>query len=485
MQTFWILLVSGVVTVFFALGVPIFLVIGFWVIGVSLAIDFTLANLGVTLFEGLNFFGLLALPLFILTGDLIKGAGIAKRLSEVAYSVLGFLRGGLGMASLGACGLFAAISGSNSATTATIGSIMHPEMTKGGYDRNFAAATIAAGGTVGIIIPPSIIFIVYGFLMNLSISDLFIGGLLPGVLMIVAMQFVCWLICQLNGWGHLISIDLRRIVKTAIGAWIGFGAIVLVIWGIYSGKFSPTEAAGVTAGFCTIVGLIFFPIYRYVHRNKVVTREQIEEEEAAALSGADRAGIGNLAAEQYSDSTGYLERVVIPGFSIRELPDLIMRSGQITGVLAPLIAISVVMQQILTLLGAKEFFTGFVGGMGGYYAVLFVCMAIVLLAGTILESLPNTIIFAPILAPIAAQFGIDPIHFAVVFLIGDAIGFITPPYGLNLYVASGITGIPYFRLLYYTMPYFIALSIVWLVVALVPDISTVLLVHEGAGTFQQ
>ncbi len=485
MQTFWILLVSGGVTVFFALGVPIFLVIGFWVIGVSLAIDFTLANLGVTLFEGLNFFGLLALPLFILTGDLIKGAGIAKRLSEVAYSVLGFLRGGLGMASLGACGLFAAISGSNSATTATIGSIMHPEMTKGGYDRNFAAATIAAGGTVGIIIPPSIIFIVYGFLMNLSISDLFIGGLLPGVLMIIAMQFVCWLICQLNGWGHLISIDLRRIVKTAIGAWIGFGAIVLVIWGIYSGKFSPTEAAGVTAGFCTIVGLIFFPIYRYVHRNKVVTREQIEEEEAAALSGADRAGIGNLAAEQYSDSTGYLERVVIPGFSIRELPDLIMRSGQITGVLAPLIAISVVMQQILTLLGAKEFFTGFVGGMGGYYAVLFVCMAIVLLAGTILESLPNTIIFAPILAPIAAQFGIDPIHFAVVFLIGDAIGFITPPYGLNLYVASGITGIPYFRLLYYTMPYFIALSIVWLVVALVPDISTVLLVHEGAGTFQQ
>ena len=485
MQTFWILLISGVVTVFFALGVPIFLVIGFWVIGVSLVIDFTLANLGVTLFEGLNFFGLLALPLFILTGDLIKGAGIAKRLSEVAYSILGWLRGGLGMASLGACGLFAAISGSNSATTATIGSIMHPEMTKGGYDRNFAASTVAAGGTVGIIIPPSIIFIVYGFLMNLSISDLFIGGLLPGVMMIVAMQFVCWLICHLNGWGHLISIDLRRIAKTAIGAWIGFGAILLVIWGIYSGKFSPTEAAGVTAGFCTIVGLIFYPIYRYVHRNKVATREQIEQEEAAVLSGADRAGIGNLAAEQYSDSTGYLERVVIPGFSFRELPDLIMRSGQITGVLAPLIAISVVMQQILTLLGAKEFFTVFVGGMGGYYAVLFVCMGIVLLAGTILESLPNTIIFAPILAPIAAQFGIDPIHFAVVFLIGDAIGFITPPYGLNLYVASGITGIPYFRLLYYTVPYFIALSLVWLVVALVPDISTVLLVHEGAGTFQK
>ena len=484
MQTFWILLISGVVTVFFALGVPIFLVIGFWVIGLSLVIDFTLANLGVTLFEGLNFFGLLALPLFILTGDLIKGAGIAKRLSEFAYSILGWLRGGLGMASLGACGLFAAISGSNSATTATIGSIMHPEMTKGGYNRNFAAATIAAGGTVGIIIPPSIIFIVYGFLMNLSISDLFIGGLLPGILMIVAMQLVCWLVCHLNGWGHLISIEFRRIVKTAIGAWIGFGAIILVIWGIYSGKFSPTEAAGVTAGFCMIVGLFFFPIYRYVHRGKAAAPDRVQQEEEVVLAAADRAGRGDVAVEQYSENTGYFERIVIPGFSLRELPDLIMRSGQITGVLAPLIAISVVMQQILTLLGAKEFFTVFVGGMGGYYAVLLACMVIVLLAGTILESLPNTIIFAPILAPIAAQFGIDPIHFAVVFLIGDAIGFITPPYGLNLYVASSITNIPYFRLLYYTMPYFMALLAVWLVVALVPEISTTLLVHAGAGTFQ-
>ncbi len=154
-------LISIGVTVLFILGVPIFLVIGFWVVGVSLVIDFTLANVGVTLFEGLNFFGLLALPLFILTGDLINNAGIAKRLSDFAYSVLGWMRGGLAMASLGACGLFAAISGSNSATTATIGSIMYPEMCENGYDKNFAAATIAAGGTVGIIIPPSIIFIVY------------------------------------------------------------------------------------------------------------------------------------------------------------------------------------------------------------------------------------------------------------------------------------------------------------------------------------
>lgn len=452
MDGFLVALISIGVTILFVFGVPIFLVIGFWVVGVSLVIDFTLANVGVTLYEGLNFYGLLALPLFILTGDLINAAGIARRLSDFAYSVLGWMRGGLAMASLGACGLFAAISGSNSATTATIGSIMYPEMTKGGYDKHFAAATVAAGGTVGIIIPPSIIFIVYGFLMNLSISDLFIGGLLPGLLMVVAMQATCWYVANRNGWGHLIKIDPVRIMRAALGAWLGFFAIGLVIWGIYAGKFSPTEAAGVTAGFCLIVGLAMWPIHNMLSRS----------------SG------GSFAADT----------IVIPGFLPTQLPGIVMRSGQITGLLAPLIAVSVVMQQILSLLGAKVFVTDMLSGLGGYYAILFACMALVLVAGTILESLPNTIILAPILAPIAATIGVDPIHFAVVFLVGDAIGFITPPYGLNLYVASGITGIPYLRLLRYTMPYLFALMAAWLIIALWPPLSTMLLVHAGAGVFQ-
>jgi TRAP-type C4-dicarboxylate transport system permease large subunit len=456
----WVTLISIGVTALFVLGVPIFLVIGFWVIGVSLVIDFTLANIGVTLYEGLNFFGLLALPLFIMTGDLIKSAGIAKRLSDFAYSILGWLHGGLAMASLGACGLFAAISGSNSATTATIGSIMYPEMKKGGYDANFAAATAAAGGTVGIIIPPSIIFIVYGFLMNLSISDLFIGGLIPGCLMVVAMQAVCWVICHLNGWGHLIQFRLLRSLKTALGAWLGFFAILLVIWGIYTGAFSPTEAAGITAGFCMLAGLIMYPF-------------------AQRLLPPSKDSPGAL-----PEDAGFLQRLIIPGFSLAELPSIIMRSGQITGLLAPLIAVSVVMQQLLSLLGADAFVTEALSGLGGYYAVLFACMAIVLVAGTVLESLPNTIILAPILAPIAASIGVDPIHFAVIFLVGDAIGFITPPYGLNLYVASGITGIPYFRLLRYTLPYLGALMAAWMLIALLPELSTLLLVNEGAGVYQ-
>ena len=351
------------------------------------------------------------------------------------------------MAALGACGLFAAISGSNSATTATIGSMLHPEMVKGGYDERFSAATAAAGGTVGIIIPPSIIFIVYGFLMNLPISDLFVAGIIPGTLMVVGMQLACWIICRLNGWGHLIPLQLDRILKTAFGAWLGFFAIGLVLWGIYTGKFSPTEAAGVTVGFCIIAGLVSYPLNKMMGSSP---DKPIEEK-------------------------GYAEMFVVEGFKLSEIPSIVTRSAQISGILAPLIAISVVMQQILSLLGAQTVIGDFVTSMGGYYAVLFTAMAIVFVSGMVLESLPVTIILAPILAPIAASVGVDPIHFSVIFLVGASIGFITPPYGLNLYVASGVTGVPYFRLLRYTVPYLFALITVWIVVALTPELALFLL----------
>jgi len=447
-----ITLISLGVTIFFMLGTPVLLVIFYWVIGCSFVIDLPLANTGNELINVFSKgFALLAMPLFILTGDLINQSGIARRLSDFAYSCLGWIRGGLAMASLAACGLFAAISGSNSATTATIGSMLHPEMVKGGYDERFSAATAAAGGTVGIIIPPSIIFIVYGFLMNLPISDLFVAGIIPGSLMVLAMMTACFIICTLNGWGYLISLSPSRVIKTAIGAWLGFFAIGLVLWGIYTGKFSPTEAAGVTVGFCALVGLICYPL------NKIMG------------SSSD------LPVEQKST----LSMFVVEGFTLPNLPSIVTRSAQITGILVPLIAVSVAMQQVMSSLGAKEYIGDFVTSMGGYYAVLFTSMAIVFITGMILESLPVTIILAPILAPIAASVGVDPIHFSVIFLVGASIGFITPPYGLNLYVASGVTGVPYFRLLRYTVPYLIALISTWFLIALTPQLSLMLLPNAG------
>jgi C4-dicarboxylate transporter DctM subunit len=448
----WVTLISVGVTMLFMMGVPVLLVIAYWVIGCSFVLGLTLDNMGSELLNVFNKgFALLAMPLFILTGDLINKSGIARRLSDFAYSCLGWLRGGLAMAALGACGLFAAISGSNSATTATIGSMLHPEMVKGGYDERFSAATAAAGGTVGIIIPPSIIFIVYGFLLNLPISDLFVAGILPGTLMVIGMQVACWIVCRANGWGYIIQLQLNRILKTAFGAWLGFFAIGLVLWGIYTGKFSPTEAAGVTVGFCIIAGVASWALTKFFH----VDNERDWTEKS------------------------YADMLVVDGFKVTEIPSITMRSAQITGILAPLIAVSVVMQQILSLLGAQQFIGDFVTGMGGYYAVLFTAMLIVFIVGMILESLPVTIILAPILAPIAHGIGVEPAHFAVIFLVGASIGFITPPYGLNLYVASGVTGVPYFRLLKYVMLYILALLTVWMIIALVPELSTALLPDRG------
>ncbi|MGC3871812.1 TRAP transporter large permease [Halomonas sp. GXIMD04776] len=419
-------LVTFLIVGLFLIGVPIFLVIGLWVVGVSIIIDFSLANIGVTLFQGLRFFGLLALPLFILTGDLINAAGIAKRLSDFAYSVLGWMRGGMGMATLGACGMFAAISGSNAGTTATIGSIMHPEMVKNGYDERFAAATAASGGTVGIIIPPSIIFIVYGFMMNLSISELFIAGMVPGALMVLVMMLACNWVSRRNRWGTLIPFRVGDSLRHAGKAYLGFATIGVVLYGIYSGLFSPTEAAAVTVGFTLIAGLL-------------ITRE----------------------------------------IKFRNLPAILLRSGQIAGMLAPLIAISVVMQQLLSVLGVGELLNDLLLGLGNYYLVLGICMVIILVAGMVLESLPITIILAPILAPIAQNVGVDPIHFSVIFLVGAAIGFITPPFGLNLYVASSITGIPYLRLVKYIIPYFVVLMLCWLAIALWPALSMYLVQFSG------
>jgi len=261
----WITIISLAMTFLFMMGTPVLLIIFYWVVGCSFVLDLTLDNTGAELLNVFkDGFALMAMPLFILTGDLINKSGIAKRLSDFAYACLGWLRGGLAMASLGACGLFAAISGSNSATTATIGSMLHPEMVKGGYDERFSAATAAAGGCVGIIIPPSIIFIVYGFLMNLPIGDLFIAGIIPGTLMVLAMMLTCFIVCTINGWGFLINLSMKRVIMTGIGAWLGFFAIGLVLWGIYTGKFSPTEAAGVTVGFGIIVGMLSHAITKFL-----------------------------------------------------------------------------------------------------------------------------------------------------------------------------------------------------------------------------
>lgn len=427
MEAGTILTVATAVSVtLFVFGSPMLLVLGVWVVAAHIAYDFPLQNIGSSMFEGLNSFALLAAPLFILTGDLIGGGGIARRIINFTLSATSWLRGGLAMASITASGFFAAISGSNAATTATIGSITYPAMVKEKYGEGFAAATAAAGGTVGIIIPPSILFIVYGYLVNVPISELFLAGIVPGIMLVLGMQITAWLVCRRHEYGTIRPFSLTETAKATPGFMLAVFAVVLVLWGLYTGAFSPTEAAAVTVAYCLFAGF-------------VLTRE----------------------------------------LSLRELPNLVFRSGMIIGIIMPLVAISLVMQQMFAVIGINTAVAGLLQGLGNYYAILAVCMIVVFIAGMFLESVPITIIFAPIMAPVIAKAGGDPFHFAVVFVVGTAIGFVSPPFGLNLFVASSISGVPYLRIARYVVPYLVALALTWIIIALVPVLSTYIVSFTG------
>lgn len=418
-----VVITTAITALIFMLGSPVVLCLGLWVGSTTLLLgDFSLvANIGQSSINGLKSFALLAMPLFILTGDLVLHSGIAKAIVRLSKSLFGWLPGNTAITTLWSSGIFAAISGSNAATTATIGSMMHSELCKQGYDRAFAGATCASGGTVGIIIPPSVLFIVYGVLTSLSIGDLFIAGILPGVLMVFSMAVVASCVAWRRGWDKPVRPSGRGALAGVWQAKHAFIAIVFAIGGIYLGAFSPTEAAGMTVAYLMAATII----------------------------------------------TGMIR----PG----RLPAIMLGSAELIGVLGPLIAFSVVLQQLLSFLGVDRTVQEALLSIDSRTALIFAMMGIILVSGMLLESLPNVIIWAPILAPAAVHAGFDPVHFGVVFMVGIAIGFITPPYGLNLFVASGVTGEPFITLARRIVPYVIALSFVWWLVIVLPGLSLWLL----------
>lgn len=427
MSTDLMILFGSLLTAFFfIIGVPIVLCIAVWVTAAAFSFGDinALMNIGQTAFFGLASFAILAMPLFILTGDFIREGGIARAFTNFARAVFGSVRGCLAIATIVASGLFSAISGSNSATTATIGTMMLPEFKREKYDSSFAAATCASGGTVGIIIPPSVIFIIYGVLLNISVGDLFLGGIIPGTMMAAGMVIAAYVVSRKNSWGEKSSFSSRRVLQTAWESKYGFIVSIVTLGGIYTGAFSPTEAAAMAVIFCAFVGV-------------VLTRK----------------------------------------LPVKNIFKVMSRSAEINGLLAPMIAFSIIMQQQLTLLGISDVMQSFLLSLGGKIQITVIMMLIILAAGIIMESLPNVIILAPIFAPIAMLMGFNPIHFGVVFVVGVAIGFITPPYGLNLFVASGISGIPYNMITRKVLWYVFALIFVWVIVTLFPQLSLVFISH--------
>lgn len=422
--------ITGIAIALFFLGTPVLLVLASWVVASSyFIVDFPLTNVGISASESIKSFIFLAVPLFVITGDFLTEGGISKKLIAFSRSIVGFMAGATAATTMFSCGLFAAISGSNAATAATMGRLLGPEMVSRGISPGLAGAIVASGGTVGVIIPPSVIFLIYGVTMDVPSVDLFIGGMIPGVLMVIALVgSAVFLTGKTEPGLGFKGFSLKEVGVSAVKAWAGFFAIGVIFFGIYGGFFSPTEAAGVVAIYCFLVGI----------------------------------GPG-----------GELK--------LRNVPGIMLNSARLAGLLVPLVVFSIQFQQVSSVMGMPEAIQNFLVTIGANYGpiiLLCVMMVLILMVGAITESIAVVLILGPILAPVAESLGISPVHWGVVFVVGTTIGFITPPYGLNLFVVSGVLGTPYAEIVRHIFKLLIPLMIVWALVAAVPWFSTVLLTSQ-------
>ncbi len=421
--------ITAIAVLLFFLGTPVLLVLAAWVVASSyFVVEFPLTNVGIAANDSIKNFIFLAVPLFVITGDFLTEGGISRRLIAFSRSCVGFMHGATAATAMFSCGLFAAISGSNAATAATMGRLLGPEMVERGVSPGLSGAIIAAGGTVGVIIPPSVIFLIYGVTMEVPSVDLFIGGMIPGLLMVIALLGSAVVLTgKVERGVGLRNLSARQIARSALTAWAGFVAIGVIFFGIYWGYFSPTEAAGVVAIYCFIVGSVPF------------------------LGGRLR---------------------------LRQIPGIMLNSARLAGLLVPLVVFSIQFQQVSSVMGLPVAIQDFLGGLGENYGttvLIAVMMLLILAVGAITESVAVVLILGPILAPVAESIGIDPIHWGVVFVVGTTIGFITPPYGLNLFVVSGVLKINYDLIIRQIFKLLIPLMIVWTIVTAVPWLSLVLL----------
>ncbi|MDO9229439.1 MAG: TRAP transporter large permease [Syntrophales bacterium] len=375
-----------------------------------------------TIFGGLATFPLLAIPLFMLAGNLMNEGGITQDLVRFARLLLGHVRGGLGHATILACAIFAAISGAAVATAVAIGMVMIPAMKKAGYEEDVAAALTCTAACMGPIIPPSIPFIIYGVTANVSIGALFIGGVFPGLLLGIALMIYIYILAIRRKY----PLDTKAPLKDVlIAAWKAVPALfmpVLILGGILSGMFTPTEAAGVAVVYSLLVGMI---VYRKL------------------------------------------------GF--RNLPKVFLRAGLESGMVMMLIAMSEPFAWIVAVDRIPQLLIDWISTLttSPWLILLFVNIFLLLL-GIPMETAPALVIVTPVLAPIAAHLGIDPVHMGVVICLNLVLGLITPPVGAVLFAVCGVTGMSLDHLSRAIWPPFLVSLAVLAVVTYVPWLSTYL-----------
>ncbi|MFZ7102150.1 MAG: TRAP transporter large permease [Peptococcaceae bacterium] len=338
------------------------------------------------MFTGLDSFPLLAIPLFMIAGRLMERGGISRRLINLASNIVGSVAGGLAMVSILACMFFAAISGSSPATVVAIGSIMVPAMMDAGYDKDFSVALMAAAGTIGVIIPPSIPFVTYGITMNTSIGDLFMAGVIPGIIMGASLMGVCYVIAKKRGYKGTGRPTFRKLMASFKDSIWGLMMPVIILGGIYGGIFTPTEAATVACVYSLLVG---FFIYKELTYNETI--------------------------KSFSEA-GVTSAMVMLIIATATAMGWIMTTEQIPTKIATVIANIAHSQVILLLL----------------------INLILLITGCLMELNAAIIILGPIFLPLVMQYNIDLIHFGVIMVVNMTIGLLTPPLGVNLFVAGSL-----------------------------------------------
>lgn len=412
--------ISLIAVVLFVTGTPIVLVIALWVAGTSyFVVDFPLTNVALASVDSLKSYAFLAVPLFVATGDFLTAGGVSQRLTSFARTSVSFVPGATASSAAAASGLFAAVSGSNAATAATMGRLLGPDLVRTGVPRGLAASVIAASGSLGIIIPPSTLFIVYGVTMNVSPVDLNLAGLVPGLIcMVFLLAWVSYLTRKIEPSKGLSAFSIREVLRAGVKAYLGVIAVAIIFCGLYFGWFSSTEAAGVAALYCLMAGLF-------------VTRQ----------------------------------------IRWKELPAVMRQSASLMGIIGPLVVFSIQFQQILGVMGTIDPVQDWLIGVGNNVSPLLamaLMMLLILIVGSLTESVAVVLVLGPVLAPVANAIGIDPIHWGVVFVFGTSIGFVTPPYGLNLFIVSSVMSVPYEDVVRHIWRMLLPLIGAWIVVAALP-----------------
>ncbi|SDP17634.1 TRAP transporter large permease [Desulforhopalus singaporensis] len=437
------------------LGMPIALALGLSSIGTILLFsNDSLASIALKLFEALSeHYTLLAIPFFILSSTFLSTGGVAKRIIRFALSLVGHIRGGMAMASVVACMIFAAVSGSSPATVAAIGSIVIVGMVKAGYPEELAAGVIGNAGTLGILIPPSIVMLVYAAATEVSAARMFMAGFIPGLMMGLMLMVVIYVVARIKNIPNQPWSGFNEVISAGISATGGLMLIIIVLGSIYGGIASPTEAAAVSAVYA-----FFVAIYGYRDMGPLKNVPWRKKGESVSV----------MILRNLKECIITLPKIAFD----KEINKVVLDASKVSIMLLFIIANAMLFAHVLTTERIPHHIAEMIVNWGlSPWMFLVVVNLLLLAAGNFMEPSAILLIMAPILFPIAVKLGIDPIHLGIIMVVNMEIGMLTPPVGLNLFVISGVTGHSIGWAIKSCVPWLLVLLTFLIIITYVPQVS--------------